>query len=115
MSEKTVLPVVMDEIGKPFIVELVKKHKIDPTLANTLVKSFKDEWSFLADPKRLKRIREILDGEWTKDIAKEAGRIRKELSANRTEIPDIAPTIATLLGVAFPNGTTGKPIVEVLE
>ncbi|MCL6272398.1 alkaline phosphatase family protein [Muricauda sp. 2012CJ35-5] len=36
-------------------------------------------------------------------------------TANRTEIPDIAPTIATLLGISFPNGTTGKPIVEVLE
>jgi len=33
----------------------------------------------------------------------------------RTEIPDIAPTMAALLGIAFPNGTTGKPIVEVLE
>ncbi len=33
----------------------------------------------------------------------------------RTEIPDIAPTLAALLGIAFPNGTTGRPIVEVLE
>lgn len=33
----------------------------------------------------------------------------------RTEITDIAPTIAALLGIAFPNGTTGKPIVSVLE
>ncbi|WP_067037693.1 alkaline phosphatase PafA [Allomuricauda sp. CP2A] len=36
-------------------------------------------------------------------------------TVNRTEIPDIAPTIAALLGIAFPNGTTGKPIGEVLE
>jgi predicted AlkP superfamily pyrophosphatase or phosphodiesterase len=36
-------------------------------------------------------------------------------TAKRTEIPDIAPTIATLLGIAFPNGTTGKPISEVLR
>jgi predicted AlkP superfamily pyrophosphatase or phosphodiesterase len=36
-------------------------------------------------------------------------------TALRTEIPDIAPTIATLLGIAFPNGTTGKPITQVLE
>ena len=36
-------------------------------------------------------------------------------TAKRTEIPDIAPTIATLLGTAFPNGTTGKPILEVLK
>lgn len=36
-------------------------------------------------------------------------------TVNRTEIPDIAPTIAVLLGIAFPNGTTGEPIAEVLE
>ncbi len=41
--------------------------------------------------------------------------IKKGSTANRTEIPDIAPTVATLLGIAFPNGTTGKPIAEVLE
>ena len=41
--------------------------------------------------------------------------IKKGSTAVRTEIPDIAPTIATLLGISFPNGTTGKPIVEVLE
>ncbi|TMM56287.1 alkaline phosphatase family protein [Maribacter algarum] len=41
--------------------------------------------------------------------------IRKGSMVNRTEIPDIAPTIATLLGIAFPNGTTGEPIAEVLE
>ena len=28
----------------------------------------------------------------------------------RTEIPDIAPTLATLMGIAFPNGTNGKPL-----
>ncbi len=32
-----------------------------------------------------------------------------------TYIPDIAPTIAALLGIEFPNGTTGKVITEVLE
>lgn len=41
--------------------------------------------------------------------------IKKGSTVERTEIPDIAPTIASLLGIAFPNGTTGKPIVEVLE
>ncbi|NNE02231.1 MAG: alkaline phosphatase family protein [Eudoraea sp.] len=41
--------------------------------------------------------------------------IRKGSSAERTEIPDIAPTLASLLGIAFPNGTTGSPIVQVLE
>lgn len=41
--------------------------------------------------------------------------IKKGSTVNRTEIPDIAPTIASMLGAAFPNGTTGKPIVEVLK
>lgn len=41
--------------------------------------------------------------------------IKKGSTVVRTEIPDIAPTIASLLGIAFPNGTTGKPIVEVLK
>lgn len=41
--------------------------------------------------------------------------IQKGSTTLRTEIPDIAPTIATLLGIAFPNGTTGKPIAKVLE
>ncbi|MGB6154042.1 MAG: alkaline phosphatase PafA [Pricia sp.] len=33
----------------------------------------------------------------------------------RTEIPDIAVTMATLLGIAFPSGATGEPIRAVLE
>ncbi|MFH6604570.1 alkaline phosphatase PafA [Maribacter algicola] len=41
--------------------------------------------------------------------------IKKGSTVERTEIPDIAPTIASLLGIAFPNGTTGKPIAKVLE
>lgn len=41
--------------------------------------------------------------------------IKHGSTVNRTEIPDIAPTISALLGIAFPNGTTGKPIGEVLE
>ena len=41
--------------------------------------------------------------------------IKPGSTALRTEIPDIAPTIATLLGIAFPNGTTGKPIAQILE
>jgi predicted AlkP superfamily pyrophosphatase or phosphodiesterase len=39
----------------------------------------------------------------------------KGKTSNRTEIYDIAPTIASLLKIAFPNGTTGSPIVEVLD
>ncbi len=41
--------------------------------------------------------------------------IKKGTTVDRTEIPDIAPTIATLLGIAFPSGTTGTPIAKVLE
>lgn len=41
--------------------------------------------------------------------------IKKGTTATRTEIPDIAPTISILLGIAFPNGTTGQPIGAVLE
>ena len=41
--------------------------------------------------------------------------IKKGSTVIRTEIPDIAPTISALLGIAFPSGTTGKPIAKVLE
>ena len=41
--------------------------------------------------------------------------IKQGETVKRTEIPDIAPTIASLLGIAFPNGTTGAPIEQVLE
>lgn len=41
--------------------------------------------------------------------------IKPGSTINRTEIPDIAPTISALLGISFPNGTTGKPITEVFE
>ncbi|MEY8021598.1 alkaline phosphatase PafA [Muriicola sp. SD30] len=36
-------------------------------------------------------------------------------TVERTEIDDIAPTISALLGIAFPSGTTGQPIEEVLD
>ncbi len=41
--------------------------------------------------------------------------IKQGATYERTEISDVAPTIAALLGMAYPNGTTGKPIVQVLE
>ena len=41
--------------------------------------------------------------------------IQQGSTVERTEIPDIAPTISALLGIAFPSGTTGKPLSEVLE
>lgn len=36
-------------------------------------------------------------------------------TANRVEVIDIAPTIATILKIAFPNGCTGNPIQEALK
>ncbi|MCL6264887.1 alkaline phosphatase PafA [Flagellimonas myxillae] len=41
--------------------------------------------------------------------------VKQGSTVNRTEIPDIAPTMAALMGIAFPNGTTGRPLREVLE
>ena len=41
--------------------------------------------------------------------------VKKGSTRERTEIPDIAPTIASLLGIAFPNGTTGDVIGAVLK
>lgn len=41
--------------------------------------------------------------------------IKPGSTVKRTEIPDIAPTISALMGIAFPNGATGQPITEVLE
>lgn len=41
--------------------------------------------------------------------------IKKGSSVARTEIPDIAPTISALLGIAFPSGASGTPIEMVLE
>ncbi|MDC6352670.1 alkaline phosphatase family protein [Zeaxanthinibacter sp. PT1] len=41
--------------------------------------------------------------------------IAKGATTERTEIPDIAPTISAILGIAYPSGTTGSPIPEVLE
>lgn len=33
----------------------------------------------------------------------------------RTVIPDIAPTVSALLGISFPNSSTGKPLSVVLD
>lgn len=41
--------------------------------------------------------------------------INQGSTVGRTEITDIAPTISSLLGIAFPNGATGSPIEKVLE
>lgn len=41
--------------------------------------------------------------------------IKKGKTTARTEIEDITPTLAALLGIAYPNGTTGSPIAEVFD
>lgn len=41
--------------------------------------------------------------------------VQQGYTARRTEIPDIAPTICSLLGVAFPNGSTGEPVYEAID
>ncbi|UOB18820.1 alkaline phosphatase PafA [Abyssalbus ytuae] len=41
--------------------------------------------------------------------------IKKGATYEQTEITDIAPTICSLLGIAFPNGTTGKTISAVIK
>ncbi|MCV6628816.1 MAG: alkaline phosphatase family protein [Flavobacteriaceae bacterium] len=41
--------------------------------------------------------------------------IKKGASLKKVSITDIAPTMAALLGIAFPNGSTGKVRAEVLK
>ena len=41
--------------------------------------------------------------------------IKHGSTARKSEVVDIAPTISVLLGIAFPNSATGKPLEEVLE
>jgi predicted AlkP superfamily pyrophosphatase or phosphodiesterase len=41
--------------------------------------------------------------------------IQKGSSTRRTHIRDIAPTLAVLLGTAYPNGATGLPVSEALK
>ncbi|MHA7056922.1 alkaline phosphatase PafA [Aquimarina sp. M1] len=41
--------------------------------------------------------------------------IKQGETYKRTTVSDIAPTIATLLGIAFPNSTTGNPLDQVID
>ncbi|WGD35208.1 alkaline phosphatase PafA [Olleya sp. YS] len=41
--------------------------------------------------------------------------IKKGSTLQRTTIPDIAPTMSSLLGISFPNGATGRPLEMVLD
>jgi predicted AlkP superfamily pyrophosphatase or phosphodiesterase len=40
--------------------------------------------------------------------------IPKGFSVRKVNVVDIAPTVATMLHMSFPNGTTGKPLIEVI-
>lgn len=40
--------------------------------------------------------------------------IPKGFSLRKVNVVDIAPTISTMLHMSFPNGTTGKPLTEVI-
>lgn len=40
--------------------------------------------------------------------------IPKGFSVRKVNVVDIAPTVATMLHMSFPNGTTGKPLLEVI-
>lgn len=41
--------------------------------------------------------------------------IKRGNTLERTEIVDIAPTLSALLGISFPNGSTGRPLFMVME
>jgi len=41
--------------------------------------------------------------------------IKKGETYEKTVIPDIAPTVSALLGISFPNSSTGKPLGFVLD
>jgi predicted AlkP superfamily pyrophosphatase or phosphodiesterase len=43
------------------------------------------------------------------------GKIPKGKTDRKVNIRDIAPTISTLLGTAYPNGCTGNPLPEITE
>lgn len=43
------------------------------------------------------------------------GNIKKGKTDRFVNIKDIAPTISSLLGISFPNGCTGNPIMEITK
>jgi predicted AlkP superfamily pyrophosphatase or phosphodiesterase len=42
-------------------------------------------------------------------------KIKHGSSVRPVEITDIAPTVSALLGIPFPNGATGNPLIELFE
>jgi arylsulfatase A-like enzyme len=43
------------------------------------------------------------------------GSISQGQTDRKVNIRDIAPTISTILGIAYPNGCTGNPLPEITE
>ncbi len=43
------------------------------------------------------------------------GKIPNGKTDRKVNIRDIAPTISTILGISYPNGTTGNPLPEITE
>jgi arylsulfatase A-like enzyme len=41
--------------------------------------------------------------------------LRKDLLSRETDVIDIAPTIASVLGINSPNASTGKVIFEAID
>jgi arylsulfatase A-like enzyme len=41
--------------------------------------------------------------------------VKNGSTSRRSEIVDIAPTIATMLGISYPSATTGKPLNWMME
>jgi len=41
--------------------------------------------------------------------------VKNGSTTQRTEIVDIAPTVSAILGISFPNATTGKPLFMMLD
>ena len=42
-------------------------------------------------------------------------KLKHSITDRKVNIRDIAPTISTILGTAYPNGCTGNPLPEVTE
>ena len=43
------------------------------------------------------------------------GDIKKGVTDRRVNIRDIAPTLSNILGISFPNGSTGNPLIEITQ
>ena len=41
--------------------------------------------------------------------------IRKGNSVRKVSVTDIAPSIAQILNISYPSGTTGEPLIELFD